>query len=944
MAGGYFYSKSTGLFVAREPLRIDARIIEAATFGDKIELRWDDEGRINNLNFLESLYLLQNLGGTMMTVREFWQVLTDAEQAGDSGMISQLQSDHYAEWLNTIFESKEMAIEHVQIIKKDGHFSYQGSKRPLRMPYGHPGWFNTETVETQTGLPHEVELNREKHSTAWKYWSFCNYPYVAAAVRGWVTSVGKPSLDLGIPISARQPNLLVRECRRELPRPLIDPEILATAQKLVVNFQTRVQDSDYAGLYERRANYLDFVRQYGHLFRESSETVTYKIRERLIELLGILHIYAKGISGPSAVEIAQIARTVWGLTSTTVQYDDFTTFVETGRARLQKAIKKHRPIVFVTGHKNPDTDTVVSALAEAYRNHLIDGEAKTYIPIVQGDQLPMEIAELLENKLANNLIFTADPAYQEIAHSGQARWIMVDHSFNPEIQKFVISIIDHHIPSAVAKRQDIPKTIEVIGSTGALIAQRFYGLGLNLDPKVAKLLYGATLMDTENRSPLKITARDILLMDDLKATAGIRSDKKFYRHLMESLLNTDDADHLFRRDYKEDWGFFGFAVAKVKYVFDRQGQIRKPALVERLVEAARKNNRDKNLPLTLIKLVDYLDDNNTVNHERVYLIFKQPIFPGFRESMFNLLEIIIKSTFAGRARVTRTDEFIEFRDVGDQLSRKRIVPLLEPVAAAFNRYFYSPTTGLYAKREFLKISGRVRAAAEKGGLKLSVDSRGRVNHITFGEAICLLGQLGFTALSLPDYWQVLADAKRVNDQQMIAHLQSKSFVEFLNTLTEKDEAIINKPEILLGQTKFKYEGLELAVNYNYRGIKQKVQIPVGAPGLIAPNEIDPDSGLPTIVHPPDVYDNQALWRYWSPDAEKNVATRGYIFLLDQPALDLKVHLTESFPCLGIRPCCKEVEAPKIEVVTDKDGVILTIWEEGEKLQIREADLFKDLDS
>ena len=32
-------------------------------------------------------------------------------------------------------------------------------------------------------------------------------------MRGYVTSVGKPSLDLGIPVESRQPKQMLRECR-----------------------------------------------------------------------------------------------------------------------------------------------------------------------------------------------------------------------------------------------------------------------------------------------------------------------------------------------------------------------------------------------------------------------------------------------------------------------------------------------------------------------------------------------------------------------------------------------------------------------------------------------------------------------------------------------------------------------------------------------------------
>ncbi len=106
MERGYFYSKSTNLYVSREPLKIDARVIKVAT-DCGINLNWDDEGRINYITFYESLFLLQKLGATTLTMKDYWLVLRDAKEANDEDMVRQLQSDKYAEWLNTVFERKE---------------------------------------------------------------------------------------------------------------------------------------------------------------------------------------------------------------------------------------------------------------------------------------------------------------------------------------------------------------------------------------------------------------------------------------------------------------------------------------------------------------------------------------------------------------------------------------------------------------------------------------------------------------------------------------------------------------------------------------------------------------------------------------------------------------------------------------------------------------------
>jgi len=71
------------------------------------------------------------------------------------------------------------------------------------------------------------------------------------------------------------------------------------------------------------------------------------------------------------------------------------------------------------------------------------------------------------------------------------------------------------------------------------------GVGILPDQKLAKILHGATLMDTENRNIYKMTKKDILIMDYLKSISEIDDENIFYGHLMSFLLNTDDPDILF---------------------------------------------------------------------------------------------------------------------------------------------------------------------------------------------------------------------------------------------------------------------------------------------------------------------------------------------------------------------------------------------------------------
>jgi inorganic pyrophosphatase/exopolyphosphatase len=853
MKSDSFYSKSTGLHVYRKPLVIDARVKEAATRAD-ISLTWDDEGKINYIDFDDANLLLDQLGSKSMNPIEYWKILGDAIKANDEDMVRELTSSHYTEWLNRVYIKKDKFIDSPKIVSR---YKYDGAITLSLAPEGKPGWFNPENNLTETGEPIYVNRQREKFATSWKYWSaeVEGLPCGAGApIRGYVTSVGKPSFDLGIPVDNRQPKLMIRECRYTPLVPAIDEKILLEAEST----------TDYVG----------FVKKYGELFATSKDSLIYKMREQLIDKIGDEALNSEICDKDIGAATGKICE----LKDKNITYNQFSQFINNSIHNLEEAIKSDKDIVFVMGHKNPDSDTVISSMFEAYRNSLIDSST-AYVPVVQNKTMPDEISHLI-GELSDKILMFDNPLYSKAKSSGLARWISVDQNREPEVQKYFVSIIDHHFVSESAKNRDFPKTLEMLGSTAALITRKFLGMGIELDAKTAYLLYGATLMDTENRVKHKMTPKDYKLMDYLKQKSKVSDDNKLYGTLMSQLLNTSDAELLFGRDYKEDWGF-GFAVAKIKNGFSETRELLKEDLDLRLYKLAMENNKKKNLPLTLLKITDYKDNNETVNLERIYMVFNN-VSLNFEEAVKQTIESIIKFEFPDET-VRLQDNYIDFYGEGLQLSRKKTAPVLEPVVAAFNRYFYSDSINKWVKRDFQKQTKIIRG-------RYSTDSEGRINYVTYDEAKLIAKDAHFSMLSLPEYWKVLNDAKLNQDFQMINSLQGSNFVEFLDTL------IIDK---------------KFMINHDYEKIK--IAVPDGNPGLIHPDEINPKTGLPSIVHPPNIYGDTELWRYWTPDANLVNPCRSYIFILEQPCLDGKFHPGDSFPNLGIRPVVNKIVEPEIEI-------------------------------
>ena len=871
MPGDFFYSKSTKLYLSRKPLSIDARVKKAAD-KSKIILDWNDEGIINNIDFDDSKKLMQNLGAKILTPIEYWAAYKDAIEANDLNMLNELQSSKYTEWLDRVYLTENKFIDAPEII---GKYKYIGRIQKANFPHGRPGWFNPEENMGKTGEPLNVENKRKKFATSWKYWSpdlRVTKLNACAPIRGYVTSVGKPSYDLGIPVDAKQPKLMMRECRYNLIDSVIDSEIIAKAQ---------VQGDEF----------IAFIEKFGGLFSKSKDSLIYKMREEFFDKLGDISFED---------DVSKATMQICPLKNKKLSFEDFAKFIRNSRKNIKNALKENKDIIFVMGHKNPDTDASVSCLFEAYRNQMIDYDNDfVYVPIIQSERIPDEVKHLIGD-LSDHIILSNDALYKKAKSTGLARWISVDQNREPEVQKYFITIIDHHLVCESAKNRNIPKTLEMLGSTSALITRKYLGMGLEIDKEMARILYGATLMDTENRVEHKMTLKDVKLMDYLKKKSEIINDNKFYGELMSYLLNTDDADILFKRDYKEDWGF-GFAVAKIKNGFSEKGEIIKKELVSRMYDLTVKNNQDKNLPLTLLKITNYKDDNELVSRERLYFVFNKGATKKFRDTVRDALEGIIRFEFPDN-EIEVKEEYIEFWGKGLQLSRKKTAPVLEPIVASFNRYFFSASINKWIKRDFLK-----RTKIIKG--KHSVDEQGRINYITYEEAKKLAKENRFEILSLKEYWKVLSDAKKIKDIQMIESLQGSNFVEFL------DSKVLDK---------------KFLVNHDEKKIK--VSIPFGNPGLIHPNEIDTETGLPKLVRPPNEYGNKELWRYWQPDSDLIIWCRSYIFLLDQPCLDGKFHLGESFPNLGVRPIVKKVVEPEVKINWNEKYLNIEIFEEGETQQ------------
>jgi len=117
---------------------------------------------------------------------------------------------------------------------------------------------------------------------------------------------------------------------------------------------------------------ISFLKTYGKLFRDSKQLTIYKIKEKFLDILGLMKIQTINIKDNKKLTILNALSEQLNNKVKQVNYENFVDFIKTSKARLDNTLKNKKDIIFVMGHKNPDTDTVISCLFEARRNHITD--------------------------------------------------------------------------------------------------------------------------------------------------------------------------------------------------------------------------------------------------------------------------------------------------------------------------------------------------------------------------------------------------------------------------------------------------------------------------------------------------------------------------------------------------------------------------------------------
>lgn len=267
--------------------------------------------------------------------------------------------------------------------------------------------------------------------------------------------------------------------------------------------------------------------------------------------------------------------------------------------------------IIVIGHKNPDTDSIVSSIVFA------DFLKKVKKPILGFSDFKIKPARAgflnKETKLVLNYFKQKPPVL--INNLKNKDVVLVDHGeFNQSAegigQANIVGVLDHHKLGGIKSASPIFYRSEPIGSTSTIIAKMFLENNLSFDKKTAGLLLAAILSDT-----LKLTLSTTTNEDKeiVKILAKISKEdiNKLAQKIFEAKSDIKNVSmgELVSRDYKEyDGGEISFGIGVCETVRPKEIKEKK----EEIFYALKKLKKKRKVELMFFVVIDILKKNSEV--------------------------------------------------------------------------------------------------------------------------------------------------------------------------------------------------------------------------------------------------------------------------------------------------------------------------------------------
>ncbi|WP_088035885.1 manganese-dependent inorganic pyrophosphatase [Evansella clarkii] len=261
--------------------------------------------------------------------------------------------------------------------------------------------------------------------------------------------------------------------------------------------------------------------------------------------------------------------------------------------------------ILIFGHKNPDTDSICSALAYAE----LKSKSGWNVEAVRLGEVNEETQYALS-------YFNAEtPRYIEKASQDAEKVILVDHNERQQsaddiddVQ--VIEVIDHHRISNFETKDPLYYRAEPVGCTATILYKLFRENDVEISRETAGLMLSAIISDSLLFKSPTCTEEDVKVAEKLAEIAGVDSEKYGLEMLKAGAdVSGKSVSQLISIDAKEfSMGECKVEIAQVNTVdvnevLDRQ---------QELEDEISKVIKEKNLDLFLFVVTDILDNDSKV--------------------------------------------------------------------------------------------------------------------------------------------------------------------------------------------------------------------------------------------------------------------------------------------------------------------------------------------
>jgi len=260
--------------------------------------------------------------------------------------------------------------------------------------------------------------------------------------------------------------------------------------------------------------------------------------------------------------------------------------------------------VLVFGHKNPDTDTITSAIVYAYLKQQIGEEAEA---VRLGDvnnetQFALDKFGFEAPRLISSVVGEADKV------------ILVDHNeFQQsadgieEVQ--IAEVIDHHRIANFQTADPLYYRAEPVGCTATILKKIFNENGVEIPANIAGLMLSAIVSDTLLFKSPTCTEQDVKAGEELAKIADVNAEEYGLAMLKAGAdLSDKSLEDLLSLDAKEfQFGEYKSVVAQVNAV-DINDVLNRQEELEILLN---KNVAENGLDLFFFVVTDILNNDST---------------------------------------------------------------------------------------------------------------------------------------------------------------------------------------------------------------------------------------------------------------------------------------------------------------------------------------------